>query len=463
MNFIFGFVIVLLIGFISSRLTLFRSEFSLGFRYIMFAGTEYLFIGLILGPHGTDVLTQEALNQLTPILSLGLGWIGLLIGLQFDRQIIQRISPHIWKIGITISLITFLFVGISLYLIRYFFLFSIPGPLNEDNALFVYPQLAKVSFCFILGWAATSSTYSSLALLKRSADARGEATKMLQLLTDIRTPFALLGMGFWYCLFHVSNVANIRRVPTSKAITSELPQSTTKTELLWSEMEIPEQSFIPPIMNGFMWLTLTILLGILLGWILHYLTSKRMQNNEMLLVFSGAVIFSAGLATYLHLSPLFVNFVMGLTLTNLPNFSRGRVSNLMTEQEKPFFVVFMILVGAMWPVIIPVVIMISLLYCLFRIMGLYVGMKLANSLFLKSEKKNMQRLGLAMIPQGGVAIALVVDYILIYPSPHADMVLGVVILSVVLNQLFGPALLTTVLRQSGEIDGTQVVSAQKNT
>ncbi|RJP28267.1 MAG: hypothetical protein C4527_12205 [Candidatus Omnitrophota bacterium] len=458
MNTVLGFVITLLIGFVGSRLTLFRSDLSLGMQNVMLAGTEFLFVGMILGPHVSNVLTETALKQLAPILSLALGWIGLLVGLQFERQIIRRIPASAWKIGLTISLIVFFCVFLTLYIARYFFLHAVAGSLNEDESLFVYPQLGKISFCFILGWAATSSTYTALALIKRSANARGEAIKTLQLLTDIRTPTAIIGMGIWYCLFHVSNVANIHRFPPAGIITTDPQTPSAKTAVLWTDMGLPEQIFIPPIMNGLTWLLFSLLLGVTLGWILHYLTSQRMQHKELLLALTGSVIFSSGLATYLQLSPLFVNFVMGATLSNLPNFTRGRISNLMIEQEKSFFVVFMILVGAMWPVIMPIVIVLTILYCLSRSFGLFFGMRLANAWFLKSQEPYVNQLGLAMIPQGGVAIALVVDYILIYPSRHADLVLGIVILSVLLNQLFGPALLTNVLQKSGDITSPQAES-----
>ncbi len=461
MNVVLGFVLILLMGFIGSRLTLFRGELSLGLQYILFAGTEFLFVGLILGPYVTNVLSEATLQQLAPILSLGLGWIGLLIGLQFDLKTLRSIHRSIFIVAFVISLVCFVLVFSGLYLIRDLFLSSVPGPLRADESLFIYPELGKFSFCFILGWVATESTYSALALIKRSTDARGETTKMLQLLSDIRTPIAFIAMGIWYCVFHVSNVANVRRWSPAKIISLQSDSVADETAPLWSDLNLPEQMFIPPIMTGFMWLFVTILLGIVLGWMLHYLTSKRLQGNELLLVLTGSVIFSSGLAAYLQLSPLFVNFVMGATLTNLPNFARGRVSNMMIAQEKPFFVIFMILVGAMWPIVTPMVLVFTLFYCLLRLLGLSLGTISAIKLFIKDDRPYYKRLGYAMLPQGAVAIALVTDYILIYPSRHADLVFGIVILAVLVNQLLGPVLLTSVLRKSGDI-GEAPAATQNN-
>ncbi len=204
MNVILGFVVIALLGFIGSRLTLFRSQFSIGMQFITLSGTEFLFVGFLLGPWGTNLITETALRQLAPVFSLGLGWIGLIIGLQFDRAIVKRISAHIWKIGLTISSITFLVTFLFFYL-TLDWLFSFFPILSKGNFDSIYLNpIAKIGACVILGWVASESTNSALALLKQTGKARGEAAKLLQYLSDIRNPIAILAMGIWYCFFHVS-------------------------------------------------------------------------------------------------------------------------------------------------------------------------------------------------------------------------------------------------------------------
>ncbi|NIU77486.1 MAG: hypothetical protein GWN71_29210, partial [Gammaproteobacteria bacterium] len=40
-----------------------------------------------------DLLTQQIIDQLYPFLALGLGWIGLLFGLQLDRRQLRQFPP----------------------------------------------------------------------------------------------------------------------------------------------------------------------------------------------------------------------------------------------------------------------------------------------------------------------------------------------------------------------------------
>ena len=450
MNVALGFVILLLIGFSASRLTLFRERFSLGTQYLFFAGTEFLIIGLLAGPTVSNVLNQDALRQLSPVLSLCLGWIGLLIGLQFDHKVIARIPLRIWIVGVIISLITFVVCfGFIISSIPWFFdLFGrefIPKRTLSQGRYAGIPDLA-----FLLGCIAAVSTYSALALLKRSTDAKGDMTKLLQLLTDVRSPIAVLVMGIWYCFNHPTSI----RIDVIKEAT--VTQASTAGIDAVNTISAP----IVNVMSGFEWLILTLLLGYILGWLLHYLTNHRLGKNEMLLLMTGAVIFSGGLSSYLRLSPLFVNMIMGITLANLPNFACSRIISRMLETEKPFFVIFMILAGAMWPPITPTVLLLAMVYCIARLGGFWLGSWIAVDYFLKPVQRTKGRLGLAMLPQGGVALALAVDFALIHPEGIGEMALGIVILAVLLQQLIGPYLLTSVLKSYGDLKPRKNVANQ---
>ncbi len=439
MNVVLGFVILLLIGFSASRLTLFRERFSLGTQYLFLAGTEFLIIGLLAGPSVSNVLNHDALRQLSPVISLCLGWIGLLIGLQFDKKVIARIPLKVWMVGAIISIITFV--------VCYgFILISTPWFLHLFGIGFISNGIASQGrrvgisdLAFLLGCIAAVSTYSALALLKRDLDAKGDITKLLQLLTEIRSPIAVLAMGIWYCFNHPTSIGYVGILSGASSSVSDIG--------VFNPIATP----IVHIMSGFEWLGLTLLLGYILGWLLHYLTNHRLGNNEMLLLLAGAVIFSGGLSSYLRLSPLFVNMIMGITLVNLPNFARSRITSRMLETEKPFFVIFMILVGAMWPPITPTVLLLTMVYCVARLGGFWLGSWIAVDWLLEPKQRTKGRLGWAMLPQGGVALAMVVDFALIHPGAIGETAIGVVILAVLIQQLIGPYLLTSVLKSYGDV------------
>ncbi len=64
------------------------------FGYV--GGAEYLIIGVLLGPHVTGLLGEDVIRDLTPIISLALGWMGMLLGSYFRLPTMALIpSAHV--------------------------------------------------------------------------------------------------------------------------------------------------------------------------------------------------------------------------------------------------------------------------------------------------------------------------------------------------------------------------------
>jgi len=440
MNVILGFVLLLVIGIIGSHIKVLQKTFSIGMQYLFFGSTEFLFVGLILGPWVAGVITNEALEQLTPVLDLGLGWIGILIGLQFNRKTLRKISPSSWVMAMMISLITFLCLFAVLYPLGMYFLPPLDYLGLPDNIL----HKGILALSYLLAWVGTVSTYSAVATAMRDTRAKGQVTHMLQLLTELRAPIAIVFMGVWYAMMHVTQIwSNLP--PGDESIVRENFDSLLYNKPLMLPM------IAEPVMNGLFWFFTSILLGVSLGWMFHYLLRERMGETKLLLLTSGTVILSSGLAVYLHLSPLFINFVLGVTFANTPNFYRNRVTQQLIASEHPFFVVFLILVGAYWPPITPEILVLALAYIMVRVVGLYLGVRACRLFAVQTNNALPGNLGLAMLPQSGVAIALVVDFMLTHPGVLSKIALGVVILSVLINQVLGSSLLYFVLRKSGDV------------
>ncbi|MDX9754994.1 MAG: hypothetical protein RBU29_13605 [bacterium] len=438
MNAIIGLIIILLLGYLGSQATLFQDRFSVGIQSLFFSGIEFLFVGLALGPHGANLLSDESLRQLIPILSLGLGWIGLVIGMQFDAKVIVRVPRHAWRISWTVSAVVFVVVmsgvalgvkGLQVLLPEEAVYWLAEWP-EREAVSFLGPGKQALGLGIVLGGVAILSSHTVVALLKRSVDVRGEAVKLLQWLSDLGAPLAIGVLGLGYGLFHITHM----NAPGNGA-----------EGLIWV-----------PVMPGILWMMLTMLLGVALGWMLHYLTSRRLSENQLLLLASGTVIFSSGLSACLHLSPLLVNLIMGATLVNLPNFMHGRIHTLLLSTEKPFFVVFLILLGALWPPITGAGLVVVTLYLVTRTVALFLGAWVGVGWHYPAADQIPKCLGLAMLPEGGVTLAVAVDYYLIHPGSMADLILSVIILSVVVNQVAGPMLMLWVLRSRTQEKGEAV-------
>ena len=75
------------ISVVGAKITFLDRRLPLGFRNILFTGTEYIFIGILMGGMGLNILDGLTLNKLQPFLVFGLSWIGFLYGVQFEFRL----------------------------------------------------------------------------------------------------------------------------------------------------------------------------------------------------------------------------------------------------------------------------------------------------------------------------------------------------------------------------------------
>ncbi len=147
------------------------------------------------------------------------------------------------------------------------------------------------------------------------------------------------------------------------------------------------------------------------------------------------VAFSGGIALYFRLSPLFINMIMGLVAANLPG-SKNRIFNLLTHLEKPFYIVFLVLAGAAWQLGSPWAFLGALAYLLARFVGKLCGGALAARM-VKPRHTFPKNLGMGMISQGGMVIAMVISYQQLHASQISHIIVTMVLIGVLLSELLG--------------------------
>jgi hypothetical protein len=72
MKLLLSIVVIVVIALMGSRLTFLNRRLPLGFKNILFTGAEYIFIGIILGRMGLNLIDTRSLNNLEPFLIFGL-------------------------------------------------------------------------------------------------------------------------------------------------------------------------------------------------------------------------------------------------------------------------------------------------------------------------------------------------------------------------------------------------------
>ncbi len=188
--------------------------------------------------------------------------------------------------------------------------------------------------------------------------------------------------------------------------------------------------------------------GILMGIILTMILRKKLRKkHEITIILVGSAFLFGEFAEIFGLSSLLFNMTIGLTMVNLdpnPLFLKS-----LEEIELPIFILFFALAGA--SLNLQVLIknwQVGAIFVLARAIGKIGGVYLGGK--LSGARKTIQNyLGLAMLPQAGVAIALALTVQVKFPD-ISNLITAVVLASVAINELIGPLGTKCALTAAGE-------------
>lgn len=147
-----------------------------------------------------------------------------------------------------------------------------------------------------------------------------------------------------------------------------------------------------------------IVLGGFLGWVLHKLIiESRTADNRLIIVISLLLALS-GFSAIFEVSPLLGCMVMGTVYLNLSKDTS--IFKQIDEFSPAILTLFFVLSGMRLRLdMLGKIGILGLVYFVVRIIGKYAGASL-GSVVAKSTPNNKKFLGLALIPQAGVALGL---------------------------------------------------------
>jgi Kef-type K+ transport system membrane component KefB len=186
---------------------------------------------------------------------------------------------------------------------------------------------------------------------------------------------------------------------------------------------------------GTAWLFLTLGLGFVLGALVYALLSRTRGAVDFPVLTLGSIAFAGGAAAYLSLSPIVVAFVAGVMVANLPGSLKEQLQPTLRRFERPIYLLFLFVVGAIWNVADWRSWALALLFAAMRLAGKYLGARLT---FRREDLES--RRALALAPMGPIAIAIVVSGQLLYRGGSIALVCSAVV---------GGALLTEIILQAG--------------
>ena len=214
-------------------------------------------------------------------------------------------------------------------------------------------------------------------------------------------------------------------------------------------------------------IVLSLALGGAAGWVLYRVEKYFFSRSKRLSISIGFVLLTVGLSmaefevggVRCGFSLLLVCMMTGTVFCNICDFSEelmGRVDSW----TAPLFVLFFVLSGAELNLQVlsnPLVLLVGVVYIVFRSLGKYLG-AYGSCAATGCSESITKYLGITLLPQAGVALGMALTA---QQLSDGTMVRSVVLFSVLVYELVGPALTKRALIAAGEIRTEGRTNARK--
>ncbi|MBP5618550.1 MAG: cation:proton antiporter [Clostridia bacterium] len=356
--------------------------------------TGYLVGGLVLGPSVLGLVPADALAGMDLLSDLALGFIAFSIGNEFKLSYFKRVGATPIVIAVLESLLAVVAVAGGLMLAGF-----------------------EVSFALVLGSIAAATAPAATIMVIKQYKAKGPMTETLLSVVAIDDATALI---FFSLCVAVAGAMNGKAGSLSQSLLSPLVE-----------------------IGG------AILLGFALGLLfLLPLRWFKKDGNRLALIF-GFVLAGVGLANLLNVSALLLCMAMGAALAN---FSKDvdHILKLTDGVTPPLFLLFFVTSGAELQLgVLPSIGVAGVLYVTLRVVGKLGGAGLGGVL-CKAEPSIKKYLGLALVPQAGVAIGLSLAATRVVPE-YGSQIRAIILCATLIYEMVGPALSKLSLKKAGEI------------
>jgi len=362
--------------------------------------TGYIIAGLLIGPFCFNIIPEDFLDGFAIITTAALGFIAFSIGGEFKLEHIKQLGKKVITITVVQALMTVLVVDVVLMIAGIF----IPG--------FDTPMVIT------LGAIATATAPAATLMVVRQYKAKGIVTSTL-------LPVVAGDDAIGLVIFSIS-LAIAKSMAMNEALTF-------KSAVLMPLLEI--------ILSLVVGAALGLLLSISMKWF------KSRANRIILIV---AIVFGGvALSQLFKLSSLLTCMMIGAMYANLCK----DIEPVMEAYERwtpPLFLLFFVISGAELNIkMIITVGAVGIFYLISRSIGKYTGAYL-GSVISKADPNVKKYLGLALLPQAGVAIGMAQVVMLELPL-YGESIRTIVLCATLVYELIGPVITKIALTKAGEI------------
>jgi Kef-type K+ transport system membrane component KefB len=387
-NLIFGVGALLLAGFVGGKAAA---------RLKLPTISGYVVAGLVLGPSVLNVVPDRVVESLAPVPHIALGLIAITIGSEFRLGKLRQTGRNILVITVVQLLATFAAVVVALSV------FGAPLPM-----------------ALLLGAIASATAPAATVAIASELRARGPMVSTLFGVVALDDAFCITLFGFVMA---------------------------TAAAMIGATDTGPLGMILHPVRE----ILISVTIGVSLGYIVHRLVLNRKRNNEIIVIVLGFVLIGSGMTVSIHVSPLIANMMMGFVLVNL-SAKNSRVMRILEPLTPPIYAAFFALAGTELDVrTLAASGALGLVYLGARAVGKYGGAFLGAAV-AKESRTTRNLLGLALLPQAGVAIGLILvlqDTPVFTHLPYMRQMVNIVLGSILVNEVIGPPLTKIALERSG--------------
>lgn len=384
------------------------------------AVTGYLLAGVLIGPYclGRFGITgmfgnmAEMSSMAVLIQDVALGFIAFAIGTEFKLSSLKKTGKQATVVGCVQAIFAMLLVDGLLILLH----------------LILGEERLPLSVCITLGAIATATAPAATMMVVKQYKAKGP-------LTNILLPIVALDDAVGLVCFAAS-LGIARALENGGGIT-----------------------LVSVLINPILEILLSLLLGAVSGVVFSAVERMFKSNSKRLCVSITFVLLTIALSKLsytfpngLHIgfSTLLVCMMLGTLFCNIC----ASADELMEKTDKwtmPIFILFFVISGAQldfsvfadW-----IVILVGVIYIIFRSVGKYAGAYLSAKA-VKCSPSIVRYLGITLLPQAGVAIGMSITAA--GTLLHGDTVRNIVLFAVMIYELVGPMLTKIALVRAGDI------------
>ncbi len=378
---IISVAVMLIAGYVMSRLTK---------KLKLPNVTGYIIAGILIGPYCINIIPANVVEGMSFLADIALAFIAFSTGEFFKMSTLKKNGGK----NIVITVFEALLASIVVFLVMYFALgLSLP-------------------FSIVLGALAAATAPASTMMTIRQTNSKGDFVDTLLQVVALDDVVGLVAFSVAIAV-----------------ATASLAGTVTAGNVL-----------LPIVYN-----IVAFVVGGLLGFLLKLLISKRSTDNR--LIIAVATIFGfCGICSFMDVSPLLGCMAMGTVYMNTSN--DDKLFKQLNYFSPPILLLFFVRSGVNFKLDALVstgesvggvsLLVIGIVYFFVRILGKYGGSFL-GCLVTKKDKKVRNYLGLALIPQAGVAIGLATLASRTIGGNTGSALETIILASSVLYELIGPA------------------------